>query len=198
MIHLFMAATVLCGGATVERWSPAAWGVPGAASGVWRLVVEGLLVYAPLVYHATYGLLVTFRRPTLKASADPEPADFWLRFTGLGVLVFVGFHLYQFPLQLSMGSLRQAELHSELRATLSSTSELGIPVAAIAYLLGLGATSAHFSLGLGSYLRGLANYESSRWLQLVEARVMWFGAVLFLLGALTVVQLATGDWIPRL
>ncbi len=197
-LHLALNARVLFGD------DPYQWQMQ-----TWVVALEILLVYLPLTFHAAYGLYVSFtspesarngaalgRRSTTKPD-DPSDA-WWLRATGLVTFVFIAFHLYQFRYRVLSGQLRRTDLHSELCALMSSTTELGIPVMAMTYLFGLATTTIHFSIGLRRYAQSRDSFAVSRFWQWTSVSARWIGAALFTVGALSIVQLATGSWLIRL
>jgi succinate dehydrogenase/fumarate reductase cytochrome b subunit len=79
---------------------------------------------------------------------------------------------------------------------LSSTTYLGIPLAASLYLIGLAATSYHFAYGL-------AHLPSTWGIRVPERLGRWtvgasvtVGVIAFLVGASTVLYFATGSKMP--
>ena len=105
-------------------------------------------MWLPLVYHGAYGLALTLgwverdRRPPRLSSAQR-----WQRITGATALVFIIWHTWQIRLRLALGTMDGQDVYNELAATLSSTAALGIPVVALAYVVGMAATTSHLAVG---------------------------------------------------
>jgi succinate dehydrogenase/fumarate reductase cytochrome b subunit len=118
---------------------------------------------------------------------------FLQRATGFATLAFLGYHLATLRIPLALGHLAPTDLGPTLVASLSSTTESGIPAHAVAYLLGTGAASYHLAMGLTTF--------SATWeLAVSEAAILRIriasglaGAALFAAGALTVIHYATGS-----
>ena len=184
IVHLLAQAPALWGARAYARavgWAP--W----SASAVFEVV----LVYVPLLLHVALGL----RRaragsrgpvptPTARASALAQ----WL---SAAVLVgFVLLHVWQFRARVWLGVISPADYYPELCASLSSTIWGGVPLVAIGYLFGVAAAAAHAANGL--YRAGLGLVSAARhrrWGRCCAA----LGALVFVLGALIVIDLATGS-----
>jgi hypothetical protein len=108
------------------------------------------------------------------------------------LLVFLLVHIYEFRFRLWTGVLAPGDYYAELCASLSSTRWGGVPAVAIGYLLGLAAGALHGARGLyrGGLALGLvATGRERRWARCCGA----LGIGLFGLGALIVIDLATGS-----
>jgi succinate dehydrogenase / fumarate reductase cytochrome b subunit len=162
----------------------------GASLAPWWLVFELALVWLPLAFHAAYGLYLTLS--PREGDAEERTRSLLLRVTGLFSLGFLVQHALWLSLPLYSGERSPADVSEMLAARLSSTSN-GIPLAAILHLVGLGAVCAHFGWGLGRFLErwGMASPSISR----NGAGIL--AVCLFLLGAASIVELATGSFVPR-
>jgi succinate dehydrogenase / fumarate reductase cytochrome b subunit len=163
--------------------------------GLW--VFEILGIYAPLLFHAAYGIFLSARATS--AAAVQPPRNAWSRplqsATGIVTLAFVAYHVWDLPIARMLGRLRTADLFSTLVDQLSSTTRFGVPLHAAAYLLGLGAASYHFANGLAAFLRDFELVvPSTAWRASVACTIT--GLVVFLVGARTVIYLATGSALP--
>lgn len=154
------------------------------------LALELLLVWGPLVFHAAYGLGLSFSR------AEPADGDargsFWLRVTGAGSLAFVLAHALWLRLPLWRGERGPEDVAQMLAARLSATVQ-GVPLSAAFHLLGLGAACLHLSIALPRFFTKwgvLASVPGRR----AFGAVVW---VVFGLGAASIVELATGSAVPR-
>lgn len=163
--------------------------VPGGAA----IATLLLLVWIPLAVHAGLGLwLVLSGASASSAGPDvPTPARRVSRLTSLLALAFLVYHTREYPLAAWLGEADARDAGLRLAARLSGTS-FGIPLRGAAYLLGLGATVAHAGLGVHRALlrEGRLNSDAAR---LLSARACAAAAaLLFGLGAATVIRVATG------
>jgi succinate dehydrogenase / fumarate reductase cytochrome b subunit len=160
-------------------------------------VLEVVFVALPLAFHALYGLWLWRRpRPDLDRFA---PETSWVhgaqRITGLVLVVFVATHVWELRAQRALHGLAHDALYSTMVLHLSSTSH-GVPLMAVAYLLGVAAAAFHLAAGLWTYVVGRGVVTGA-----ARTRAGWacaaFGLVLFGVGSGTVVSLATGMHLGR-
>jgi len=153
-------------------------------------ILEVLFVIAPLAFHAIYG--VKLARDGSLRSPYPPIWRKWLHGTGYGAFAFVLLHLWQTSARKWFYGESPLAFHTTLEASLSSTV-WGIPLVAIVYLAGIGCTCLHFAAGLWGFSVTWNLSRSDR----AKRRGAWtagaVGALLFLLGALSVVRYATGS-----
>jgi succinate dehydrogenase/fumarate reductase cytochrome b subunit (b558 family) len=164
------------------------------------IILEIFGIYAPLLFHAAYGAWMTGTRQPLRP--PPPDAKSWTRplqrMTGAATLAFLGYHLWTVRVQMWLGKMRPADLFPALTDTLSATTDAGIPVAAVGYLLGLAACCYHFANGLSGFCLDFGLAPTARARQAVSVACTLAGMALFLLGANTVVYFATGGpWPTR-
>lgn len=189
-MHLAAQASALGGWESHRLVSAALDRVPFA---FW---IEMLGVYLPLLLHAALG----FWRASLGAAPSPAAARSarLLQQTSAVVLAaFLVFHLWHFRFRLWTGEIGRGDIYPELCASLSSTVWGGVPLVAVAYLIGTAAAAFHVASGL--YRASLA----WRWVAARRQRSLglWcvaLGCGLFVLGALIVIDLATGSVVIRL
>lgn len=163
-----------------------------------RMTIEAVLIGLPLLVHAAIGLALT-TRTRANVSSYPYSGNLaWLlqRITGVIVLLFVIGHLWQTRVKLVIGQSATADLHGELVASLSSTGAFGFPLHAAAYLLGIAATVYHLGNGVVGFCASFGLVQSLRSLGRLRLVCALFGAVLFALGATTLIHLATGTASP--
>jgi succinate dehydrogenase / fumarate reductase cytochrome b subunit len=185
--HILVNASALWGGSAFDAW------VGTLARSPLLPVVEIVFVLLPLGYHALYGLAMTARRvpPIRRYPVSPSRMVRLQRFTGLVLFVFVAFHLWQLRIHRLVHGLEASTLYTRLTEHLSWTWS-GVPVIALAYFLALGAACFHFSAGLSAYwldARAVAGRHARRNVTLAFGGG---GVVLFVIGALTVIGVATG------
>lgn len=161
-------------------------------------LIEIVGIFLPLAFHAGYGLFLT-------RAADPNVIAYpfarnWgyvlQRVTGVLVLAFVLFHLWEFRLQKLLFGMDPSAFYPTLAASLSQTT-WGIPWRALLYSAGLAATVLHFANGLFGFCCTWGIAVSRRAQTRVLAAVSVLGAGVFVLGALVVVHFATGPFWPH-
>jgi succinate dehydrogenase / fumarate reductase, cytochrome b subunit len=180
VIHLATYARVLFGASSF-----------GIAVSPGFLVVDLLLLWLPLGIHAAIGLRLSFE--PLKLEVDAERSrSLLLRVTGMLSLLFLFQHALWLRWPLISGALWPNDINETSMALLSSTWN-GIPLTAALHLVGLALVTSHFGWGLGRFLERWGILRGSR----ARPAAGWFAAVLFALGAATIVELATGSFIPR-
>ncbi|MET0413240.1 MAG: hypothetical protein ABW217_18180 [Polyangiaceae bacterium] len=168
---------------------------PGSAT---LLALEVALVYLPLGFHAGYGLLASVgqmraeQRRILPARGPLQRRTLQLG-TGIVVGVFLLVHVWQFRVRLWTGGLEPGDFFDELCASLSSTALGGVPLTALGYLIALAAVAFHFSSGLHGAVRTWGITLSARAARVTSGLFVALGVLLFVLGALTVIYLATGS-----
>ena len=150
-------------------------------------VLELVLVFAPLAFHALYGLHLAFR-PDDGPRTYASPRMFVLqRITGVLAFVFIAAHLFHLRAHTEIGALGYS---TRLARDLSATA-WGIPVAGLGYLVGIGVSVVHLVNGTGSYVftRYRPSNEAKRRASVV---LVVLGSLFFAVSALVVLQLATG------
>jgi succinate dehydrogenase / fumarate reductase, cytochrome b subunit len=165
-------------------------------------VLEVVLVFVPLAYHAAYGLWLTLsRKGSSSAPPDADDADdhgyatdlmrSLQRVSGIVVLLFIAFHVWDTRLQTFTKGIPVDAYSTRLVERLSSTQG-GIPWFAIAYVIGVAATAFHLGNGLTSFVKTWGYVRTA----LAEARARLFfrvvGIVVFVISTALVLQLATG------
>jgi succinate dehydrogenase/fumarate reductase cytochrome b subunit (b558 family) len=166
-----------------------------ASHSAYRWVLEALLVWLPLLFHASYGIAISFEaRPNTRAYPYARNWSYVLqRVTGVVVLLFIGYHAYQVPIQVALGNLDSSDVFSEMCASLSSTVSGGIPAVAVGYLVGIAATCYHFANGLTNFCFSWGITTSRRASRRVAGSAGLVAIALFALGASSVIYFATGS-----
>jgi succinate dehydrogenase / fumarate reductase cytochrome b subunit len=199
VVHLIRQASVL--------WGQRAYVVWGAAEPTsWRLAVSVVLVYLPLLVHAGLGLRRLAGSEHAVAVEGSDGSAHAVRGASVArsvrralqqlsaavLFIFLLAHLWQFSVPSWTGALAASDYYPELCAALSSTRWGGVPWVAIGYLLGVAAAALHGAHGIYHGLLGLGFIRPGR--ERVWARCCGaLGLSLFGLGALIVIDLATGS-----
>jgi succinate dehydrogenase/fumarate reductase cytochrome b subunit len=182
VVHLLTQASALWGPRAHARWGSA------EPRPLW-IALEVGLVYLPLLLHVGIGLARVLCGSSALASGSRSMLQ---PLSGGVLLIFLAAHICEFRLRLWTGQLSPSDYYAELCATLSSTRWGGVPAVAIGYLLGIAAAAVHGAHGLyrGTLRLGLlaAGHERA-WARCCVV----LGAGVFGLGALIVIDLATGS-----
>lgn len=109
------------------------------------LIVEWVVIYIPLMFHAFYGVYISF-------TATPNTQRFstfrnWMfvlqRFTGVFLVVFIAWHLIQTRIAKALGTEVDFNMMEEIVAN---------PVMLGFYIVGILSATFHLSNGLWSFL----------------------------------------------
>jgi len=187
LAHVVVQASALGGWQSHRRLSEAIDWIPLA------ICLEIVCVYLPLLAHLVLGVL---------RSASEHPVDGELPrriLHGLGAAslgVFLVFHVWQFRWRLWTGQIDRTDMFPELVASLSSTVLGGIPLTAIAYLVGIAAAASHgarcvYAVCCEWQLVPLAKQRA------LGRACTALAIITFLVGASVVIDLATGAIVPR-
>lgn len=156
------------------------------------LFEAGILL--PLAFHAIYGVKLA-----LEARVNVGRYGYarnWMytlqRVTGIVALVFILYHLYEFRLQKALGTMAAGAFYPTLCAHLSSTA-FGVPVIALAYVIGIAASTFHFANGLWGFCCSWGVTISPRAQRLSATVFGVVGLAVFLLGLNTTLYFATGS-----
>jgi succinate dehydrogenase/fumarate reductase cytochrome b subunit (b558 family) len=157
-------------------------------------IVEVLLVFAPLAFHAAYGAWMIASRASLSSAPSPLGASLarTSRVCAAIALVFIAWHFWETRVHAWRAGVAPEAFYATLAWRLSSVSH-GFPTRAVLYLVGVTATVAHFALG--AYAYGV----TSGWFPKADQkkRAAWgigaIGVMLFVASVSTVISLATGS-----
>jgi succinate dehydrogenase / fumarate reductase cytochrome b subunit len=156
------------------------------------LLVETLVIFLPLLFHAGFGLwLVVARRPLTVPSPYPRALGVAMRVTGVVAIAFLAMHLPELRLRTPGVRPGSAVLATVLGADLSSMA-YGIPWRGVVYLLASACVSFHFAAGLWGFFARTRHGEAAR----ARRRGAWWagavGVLMWVLFADVVVYHATG------
>jgi succinate dehydrogenase / fumarate reductase cytochrome b subunit len=156
--------------------------------------VELALILAPLAFHACFGVVLLLES-RFNVSAYPKNRN-WMfvaqRVSGVIAFAFIVWHLTENWLPFQRGDVAAADFHARLTARLSSTWR-GIPTVALAYLLGIGATTFHLANGLWGFVFSWGLAVRARTRNIAAVGFGLAGLVLFILAANTAIYFATGS-----
>ncbi|WP_043934182.1 succinate dehydrogenase cytochrome b558 subunit [Bacillus sp. EB01] len=110
-----------------------------------RLVLETVVIYLPLLYHAIYGIYIAFT-----AKNNPKRYSFfrnWMftlqRVTGIITLIFVVWHVWETRIAAAFGAHVDFNMMADI---------LSSPFMFVFYVVGVLSAIFHFSNGLWSFL----------------------------------------------
>jgi succinate dehydrogenase / fumarate reductase cytochrome b subunit len=191
LVHLAVQASALWGWELHRCTSAALDQIPLAVG------LEIVCIYLPLVVHFALGAVGPrySEEPVTAAPAD-SPKRVLLRLSALALLAFLAFHLWQFRWRLWTGQIDRADMFPELVASLSSTVFGGVPLTAVAYLIGIAAAVLHGVHCVYAVCRDFQLVSRGRQRALGRGCAA-AGVALFLLGATVVIDLATGSALVR-
>ncbi|GEK33391.1 succinate dehydrogenase cytochrome b558 subunit [Kurthia sibirica] len=109
-------------------------------------IVEWVVIYIPLMFHAFYGVYIAFTaKPNLKRFGTTRNWFFMLqRLTGIILVIFIAWHIFQTRFQKT---LHGTELDYNLMADVVST-----PWMLAFYIVGIISATFHLSNGIWSFL----------------------------------------------
>jgi succinate dehydrogenase cytochrome b subunit len=148
------------------------------------LFVEICGIFIPLIYHAVYGLVITWEaRPN---NLDyPYPRNwFYLiqRITGVILFFFITFHVLNFRFGLIPGLNTISVAHSPNQAFDIVSREFRLIPIFLIYMIGITATVWHFANGIWLFLVDWGITIGERAQRLTGYACIAFGAVLLLVG----------------
>lgn len=105
-------------------------------------------IWLPLLYHGVYGLYVAYqaRHNTNNFSYFRNWMFRMQRVTGVLTLIFVAWHVFETRLQVGLGNVEHAELGAWMHGILTNNTYF------VLYLIGIIATTFHFSNGIWAFL----------------------------------------------
>lgn len=137
--------------------------------------LEALGIFAPLVFHAVYGVFIA-RRAKLDVARYPYLSH-WMfvlqRATGVLAFAFVLVHLWQFRVAKARATLDASQFYGAIDRTLADPLWFGV------YLAGLSATVFHFANGLrtASDTWGIVTSDRGRttvaWVAAIVGIALW-------------------------
>ncbi|MFZ3588376.1 succinate dehydrogenase cytochrome b558 subunit [Bacillus sp. DJP31] len=109
-----------------------------------RYVLEALIIFLPLLYHAVYGLYIAFtaKNNVSKYGYFRNWMFILQRITGVVTLIFVSWHVWETRIAAAFG----AEVNFDMMESILSN-----PAMLVFYIVGVVSTVFHFANGLWSF-----------------------------------------------
>jgi succinate dehydrogenase/fumarate reductase cytochrome b subunit (b558 family) len=160
-------------------------------------LIELFGIFLPLAFHALYGVKIALEaRPNVGRYPSSKNWLYTLqRVSGLVALAFIGWHLWEFRIAKLIGKMSPEAFYPALAEHMSSTTA-GVPILAIAYLIGIAASTFHLANGLSAFAFGWGLCVSKRSQKVLGAFLTASGLVVFFIGADTALYFATGARLP--
>ncbi|GIN86810.1 succinate dehydrogenase cytochrome b558 subunit [Heyndrickxia sporothermodurans] len=139
------------------------------------IFLEFILIYLPLLFHAIYGLYIAFtaKNNTSKLGYFRNWMFLLQRVSGVIVLIFLAWHVYSTRIQMAFGEEMN---YSFMENVFSNPWMIGF------YIVGLIATTFHFSNGLWSFCVSWGITQSPRSQQIASYVVLVVFVVLSVIG----------------
>ena len=148
------------------------------------LFIETGVVFVPLVYHAVYGLVITWEsRPNNLAYPYPRNWFYLIqRITGVILFFFILFHVLNFRFGLIPGLNTVSVAHAPDRAFDIVAGEFRMLPILIIYVIGVTATVWHFANGIWLFLVDWGIAIGERAQRLTGYACIAFGVLLLAVG----------------
>ncbi len=148
------------------------------------LFIEASVVFIPLVYHAVYGLVITWEaRPNNLAYPYPRNWFYLIqRITGVILFFFILFHVLNFRFGLVPGLNTVSVAHAPDQAFDIVAREFRMPPILTIYVIGVTATVWHFANGIWLFLVDWGITIGARAQRLTGYACTGFGIVLLMVG----------------
>ena len=148
------------------------------------LLVEIGGIFIPLIYHAVYGLVITWEaRPNNLAYPYPRNWFYLIqRITGIILFFFITFHVLNFRFGMVPGLNTVSVAHEPGRAFEIVAGEFRMVAIFLIYMVGIVSTVWHFANGIWLFLVDWGITIGERAQRLTGYACIAFGVVLLLVG----------------
>lgn len=148
------------------------------------LFVEIGGIFIPLLYHAVYGLVITWEaRPNNLAYPYPRNWFYLIqRITGIVLFFFILFHVLNFRFGMIPGLNDTSVAHAPQEAFAIVAREFRMAPIFVIYMIGITATVWHFANGIWLFLVDWGITIGERAQRLTGYACIAFGALLLLVG----------------
>ncbi|MEK4230236.1 succinate dehydrogenase cytochrome b558 subunit [Solibacillus sp. FSL H8-0538] len=139
------------------------------------LLVEWVVIYIPLIFHAFYGIYIAFTATnnTKRFSTFRNWMFALQRFTGIFLVVFIAWHLFQTRIQKAFGEEVNFDMMQEI---------VNNPLMLAFYIVGILAATFHLANGLWSFLVSWGITQSKKSQQVATYITLAFFVVLSIVG----------------
>ncbi|HIX42149.1 succinate dehydrogenase [Kurthia sp. 3B1D] len=144
------------------------------------LVLEWVVIYIPLMFHAFYGVYIAFTaKSNLKRFGTTRNWFFMLqRLSGIFLVIFIAWHIWQTRLQKT---LADAEVNYDMMADIVSN-----PAMLAFYIVGIIAATFHLSNGIWSFLVSWGITQSKQSQKVATWVTMIFFVLLSVVGVMAI------------
>jgi len=148
------------------------------------LAMEWIIIYIPLMFHAFYGIYIAFTaKPNVKRFSTFRNWMFTLqRFTGIFLVIFVAWHIFQTRIQKALG----AEVNFSMMEDIVANNPLMLAF----YIVGILSATFHLANGLWSFLVSWGITQSKQSQQIVTYITMVFFAIISVMGIWAILTFA--------
>ncbi len=148
------------------------------------LAMEWIIIYIPLMFHAFYGVFIAF---TAKHNAKRfSTFRNWMfvlqRFTGIFLVVFVAWHIFQTRIQKALGADVDFSMMHDIVAE--------NPLMLAFYILGILSATFHLANGLWSFLVSWGITQSKQSQKIVTYISMVFFVIISIMGVVSILTFA--------
>lgn len=144
------------------------------------LILEWVVIYIPLMFHAFYGVYIAFTaKPNVNRFGTVRNWFFTMqRLTGIFLVVFVAWHIWQTRLQKAIAD---AEVNYDMMADIVSN-----PAMLAFYIVGILAATFHLANGIWSFLVSWGITQSPKSQKVATWVTMIFFVLLSVVGVMAI------------
>ncbi|WP_431027427.1 succinate dehydrogenase cytochrome b558 subunit [Lysinibacillus sp. LZ02] len=147
------------------------------------LLMEWVIIYIPLLFHAFYGIYIAFTATnnTKRFGTFRNWAFRIQRITGIFLVIFIAWHIFQTRVQKAFG----AEVNWDMMAEITDN-----PAMLVFYIVGILSATFHLANGLWSFLVSWGITQSPSSQKVVTYISMIFFVLLSIIGVVAIVSFA--------
>lgn len=173
-MHLFINFSATNGAESFNKASETMESLP------FLLILEWVVIYIPLMFHAFYGVYIAFTaKPNVNRFGTVRNWFFTMqRLTGIFLVVFVAWHIWQTRLQKAIAD---AEVNYDMMADIVSN-----PAMLAFYIVGILAATFHLANGIWSFLVSWGITQSPKSQKVATWVTMIFFVLLSVVGVMAI------------
>lgn len=173
-VHLFINFSATNGAESFNKASKTMESLP------FLLILEWVVIYIPLMFHAFYGVYIAFTaKPNVNRFGTVRNWFFTMqRLTGIFLVVFIAWHIWQTRLQKTIAD---AEVNYDMMADIVSN-----PAMLAFYIVGILAATFHLSNGIWSFLVSWGITQSPKSQKVATWVTMIFFVLLSVVGVMAI------------